>query len=118
MSSIFVAAVTSSAAAERSTVEQELSSTTSSDNEDYGYQTVNVHQAASGNVSDTLVETRANRVKVEALHFLDDRSKVLQTLSSYSNIYSTFLKYNTSLPSSAPVERFFSIGRINPDSMK
>jgi len=118
MSSIFVAAVTSSAAAERSTVEQELSSTTSSDNEDYGYQTVNVQQAASGNVSDTLVETRANRVKVEALNFLDDRSKVLQTLSSYSNVYSTFLKYNTSLPSSAPVERLFSIGRINPDSMK
>jgi len=40
-------------------------------------------QAASGNVSDTLVETRANRAKVEALNFLDDRSKVLQTLSSY-----------------------------------
>jgi len=83
---IFVPAVTSSAAAERSTVEQEPSSTTSSNDEDYGYQTANMQQAASGNVSGTLVETRANRAKVEALNFLDDRSKVLQTLSSYSNV--------------------------------
>ena len=75
-------------------------------------QTANVQQAASGNVGDTLVETRANRAKVEALNFLDDRSKVLQTLSSYSNVCSTFLKYNTSLTSSAPVERLFSIGGL------
>ena len=50
---------------ERSTVGQEPSSTNSSDDEDYA----NVQQAASGNVSDTLVETRANRAKVEALNF-------------------------------------------------
>jgi len=73
------------------------------DDEDYGYWTANVQQAASGNVGDALVETHSNCAKVEALNFLDDRSKVLQTLSSYSNVCSTFLKYNTSLPSSAPV---------------
>jgi len=43
--------------------------------------TANVQQAASGNVTDTLVETRANHVTVEALNFLDERSKVLQTRS-------------------------------------
>jgi len=61
-------------------------------------QVTNVQQAASGNVSDTLVETCANRAKVEAINFLDDRSKVLQTLSSYSNVCSKFLKYNTTFP--------------------
>lgn len=115
MTGIFVAAVTSSAAAERSALEQEqsTSATTSSEDEDYGYQTATVQHAASGHVdSDTLVETRANRARVEALNFLDDRSKVLQTLSSYKNVCSVFLKYNTCLPSSAPVERLFSIGGL------
>jgi len=55
---------------------------------------VQLQQAASGNVSDTLVETHANRAKVEALNFLDDRTKVLQTLSRYTDVCSTFLKYS------------------------
>ena len=49
----------------------------------------------------TLLHTHANRARVEALYFLDDRSKEMQTLSSYSNVCSMFLEYNTSLPSSA-----------------
>lgn len=112
---IFVAAVTIAAAAEGSALEQEqpTTATTSSEEEDYGYhQTANVQHAASGHVDDTLVETRANRARVEALNFLDDRSKVLQTLSSYKNVCSVFLKYNTCLPSSAPVERLFSVGGL------
>jgi len=60
----------------------------------------------------TLLHTHANRAKVEALYFLDDRSKEMQTLSSYSNVCSMFLEYNTSLPSSAWVERLFSTGGL------
>ena len=37
---------------------------------DYGYQTANVQQAASGNISDTLVETRENCATLRLLIFL------------------------------------------------
>jgi len=62
--------------------QQEPFAITSSDDDDYGYDTANEHQAATRNVGDTLLHTHGNRAKVVALTYLEDRSKELQTPSS------------------------------------
>ena len=46
--------------------------------------------------------------KVEALQFLNDPSHELEQLRKYPVVARVFVKYNTSVPSSAPVERLFS----------
>jgi len=46
--------------------------------------------------------------KVEALQFLSDLSHELEQLRTYPVVARVFIKYNTSVPSSAPVERLFS----------
>jgi hypothetical protein len=51
-------------------------------------------------------------VMTKALNYLDDRSKELNSLNSFGYVRATFIKYNTTLPSSAPVERLFSIGGL------
>jgi len=58
-------------------------------------------QPATRNVGDTLVHKGANRNKVEALKYLDIRTKELEPHSTYSNVFSTFLKYNQLSASSA-----------------
>ncbi|XP_070069502.1 uncharacterized protein [Drosophila takahashii] len=45
----------------------------------------------------------------EELHrYLIDRDEDIESLNKYPTIGATFMKYNTPLPSSAPVERLFS----------
>ena len=55
-----------------------------------------------------------NGAKIEAINYLEDPSKDMNSLSKYRYplVYALFLRFNTDLPSSAPVERLFSTGGL------
>jgi len=62
----------------------------------------------SFSVHDSDSEVAESGCKVEALQFLSDPSHELEQLKKYPVVARVFIKYNTSVPSSAPVERLFS----------
>ena len=78
------------------------------DDDDYGYgpETSVTPDAVS------VASHQESAVKIEVMHYLDNSSKELYSLLAYPHVMAAFVKYNTTLPSSAPVERLFSIGGL------
>jgi len=74
------------------------------DDDDCGY--------GENNSSSSAVASSTRQVKAEAMNFLSDADKSLSRLHFFPAVKRLFLKFNTALPSSAPVERLFGIAGL------
>ena len=60
-------------------------------------------------IDDNGPSTSKSTVEIEILNYINSKNTNLDMLNNYPIIKILFIKYNSILPSSAPVERMFSI---------